>query len=90
MHRIEEFVNALSMEQYGLYLKKDQHSREEVHFLDLQINIDLENVTITVYRKPTYVPVVIPNWSKDPIGYKKSAFRSFYRRAFCTVAVRRA
>lgn len=31
--------------------------------------------------EPTYRLVLILNWSNDPVGYKKAAFQSFYKRA---------
>lgn len=34
-----------------------------------------------VYRKQTYRAVLILEWLNDPVGYKKGAFQSFYKRA---------
>lgn len=30
--------------------------------------------------KPIYQPLLIPNWSNNPVSYKMAAFRSFYKR----------
>lgn len=57
-----------------------------IHFLDFQLQVTAAEVRINIYRKPTYQPVIILNWSNDPISYKKAAFRSFFRKAlnYCT------
>lgn len=78
---IDVFPEALTLEQFGLVLKKDQPSNTLIHFLDLNIKIHEQIISTTVYRKPSYEAILIPNWSNDPIAYKKTAFHTFYKRA---------
>lgn len=79
--KIDDFADALTMQQYRLSLLKDQHSMLGVHFLDIYIQAAHGTIKTKVYRKSSNKSVLIPNWSNDPISYKKSAFRSLYRRA---------
>lgn len=78
---IDVFPEALTLKQFGLVLKKDQQSNTLIHFLDLNIKIHEQTISTTVYRKPSYEAILIPNWSNDPIAYKKTAFHTFYKRA---------
>lgn len=59
----------------------DQKSAEEIHYLDIMISKRYGSCKTGVYRKPSYKMVLIPNWSNDPLRYKKAAFRSLFRRA---------
>lgn len=52
-----------------------------MHFLDIAIELNNNELRTTVYRKQAYEPILIPSWSRDPIRYKKSAFNYFFRRA---------
>lgn len=78
--KIDEFAKKFTLMQFGLTLKKDQVSILELHYLDLYLQADGPNIRTSVYRKLTFKPILIPNWSKDPINYKKVAFRSLYRK----------
>lgn len=79
--RINQLTKELSVEVYGLVLKLEQIDNKEINFLDIKIRAENRKLITSVYRKPTYEPILIPNWSKDPIQYKKAAFRFIFRRA---------
>ncbi|XP_023209972.1 uncharacterized protein LOC111639723 [Centruroides sculpturatus] len=79
---IEKVLEAFNKNAYGLTLKLDQESRTEVNYLDVQINTANNNITTTIYRKPTYCPLFIPRNSADPWTYKVSAFRALVSRAY--------
>lgn len=81
LDRVDEFAEVLTMEQYSLKLKKDQESTTGIHFLDLQIEVDKRKFKTKVYRKPTYKLILIPNWSNDPMNYKKAVFQNYYKRS---------
>lgn len=62
-------------------MKLEQKDENVINYLDIKIVVEEGNILTSVYRKPSYKPVLIPNWSDDPISYKKAMFRSFFRRA---------
>lgn len=78
---VDKLAKSYNMETYGLVLKKEQQDKNEISYLDIQLVIERSEVITTVYRKPAYETVIIPSWSKDPMVYKKAAFRFFFRRA---------
>lgn len=78
---INNLAKAFNLEEYGITLKKDQKCNSKLHYLDLDIAVQDSKLKTNIYRKPMYQPVLMPNWSHDPVNYKKSAFKSFYKRA---------
>lgn len=78
---MRDLTEEFTLEQYGLSLKSDQKSKKGIHYLDINIQVEEETIRTTVFRKPTDTPVIIPNWSRDPVNYKKAAFRSMFKRA---------
>lgn len=79
--KVDKLVESFTIEAYGLVLKKEQQSKNEINYLDIQIIMEGTDVITSVYRKPAYELVIIPSWSKDPMVYKKAAFWFFLRRA---------
>lgn len=77
---IDELAKDFTMDEYGLKLMKDHMTENNVHFLDLQLEKQDGWLKTSVYRKPTYRPVLIPEWSRDTMSYKKAVFRSFFNR----------
>ncbi|XP_023220480.1 uncharacterized protein LOC111622353 [Centruroides sculpturatus] len=68
---------------YGLELELEQQNHKRIHFLDIEVEIEEEGQIATkVYRKPTYVPDLIPWSSHDSTSYKLAAFRALIKRAY--------
>lgn len=84
--KVEELAEEFTLMQYGLKLKRDQLSNMEIHYLDLQLHLQEGGIKMRIYRKPTYRPILITNWSNDLINYKKAAFWSLYKRvlSYCS------
>ncbi|XP_023233804.1 uncharacterized protein LOC111633468 [Centruroides sculpturatus] len=80
---IRQFIGDINSNIYGLELELEQQNQKRIHFLDIEIEVDEEGVINTkVYRKPTYVPDLIPWFSHDPTSYKLAAFRALIKRAY--------
>lgn len=65
-----------------LHLKLDQASGKKINFLDVQVEVTRNTYKTKVYRKPTYIPIYIPNTPTTKLTHKASAFRALFRRAF--------
>ncbi|XP_023220476.1 uncharacterized protein LOC111622349 [Centruroides sculpturatus] len=80
---IRQFIRDINNNKYGLELELEQQDQKRVHFLDIEVEIDdKEQIVTKVYRKPTYVPDLIPWSSHDPTNYKLAAFRALIKRAY--------
>ncbi|XP_067132619.1 uncharacterized protein [Centruroides vittatus] len=79
---INEFINAMNTNGYGLSVKLEQKSNTSAHFLDLDIQIRDNKITHKVFYKQCHVPLFIPASSEDPYSYKIAAFRALIKRAF--------
>lgn len=62
-------------------LNVEQRENSRIHFLDVQIIYENNNIRTTVFRKPTNIEVLIPTWSRDKWKYKKATIRSYLNRA---------
>ncbi|XP_023225796.1 uncharacterized protein LOC111626593 [Centruroides sculpturatus] len=81
--RIHEFIQVINNNNNdGLKLKLEQKSHERIHFLDIDIQLKGDCITMSIYIKPTHNPLYIPANSNDPHEYKMSAFRALIRTAF--------
>lgn len=64
----------------GIRLKLERKSQIAMNYLDIKVSIIGGEYRTEVFRKPTYTPFLIPNWSQDPSPYKIASFRSLLRR----------
>ncbi|XP_067143094.1 uncharacterized protein [Centruroides vittatus] len=80
--KVDDFLHIVNNNPFGLTLKLDQISDTRVHFLDVSIQLDINNIETRVYYKPGYLPMYIPAGSEDPYPYKIAAFRALVNRAF--------
>ncbi|XP_067122222.1 uncharacterized protein [Centruroides vittatus] len=80
--KVDDFLHSVNDNPYGLTLKLDQLSDTRVHFLDVTIQLNMNNIETRVYYKPGYLPIYIPAGSEDPYPYKIAAFRALVSRAF--------
>ncbi|XP_067130121.1 uncharacterized protein [Centruroides vittatus] len=80
--KVDDFLHIVNNNLFGLTLKLDQISDTRVHFLDVSIQLDINNIETRVYYKPGYLPMYIPARSEDPYPYKIAAFRALVNRAF--------
>ncbi|XP_067139860.1 uncharacterized protein [Centruroides vittatus] len=80
---IDGFVKDINSNNFGLEIELEQMNDRNVHFLDIDIQIDARDGVVTkVYRKPTYTPWFIPWNSHDPVSYKLAAYRALVTRAY--------
>ncbi|XP_067119136.1 uncharacterized protein [Centruroides vittatus] len=79
---IVDFVNHMNNNPYGLTLKIDQTSSNNVHFLDIDVKLNGREIETGIYYKPGYIPWFIPAKSADSYTYKIAAFRALVRRAY--------
>ncbi|XP_067144639.1 uncharacterized protein [Centruroides vittatus] len=82
---VEKFSRDINNNIFGLELELEieQQSHRKIHFLDIDIELEEEGKIATkVYRKPSYIPEMIPWTSHDPTNYKLAAFRALLRRAY--------
>ncbi|XP_023232908.1 uncharacterized protein LOC111632647 [Centruroides sculpturatus] len=80
-HRVNQFLDRINDNPYGLTLELEQENGSIVNFLDLTISCKDGEIGTDIYRKPTYLPIVIPRNSADPEHIKMAVFRSWIRRA---------
>ncbi|XP_067126607.1 uncharacterized protein [Centruroides vittatus] len=80
---VEKFSRDMNNNIFGLELEIEQQSHRKIHFLDIDVEVEEEGkITTKVYRKPSYIPEMIPWASHDPTNYKLAAFRALLRRAY--------
>ncbi|XP_067122526.1 uncharacterized protein [Centruroides vittatus] len=80
---IDGFVKDINSNNFGLEIELEQMNDRNVHFLDIDIQIDARDGVVTkVYRKPTYTPWFIPWDLHDPVSYKLAAYRALVTRAY--------
>ncbi|XP_067121042.1 uncharacterized protein [Centruroides vittatus] len=86
INNASEFLNKMNNNPYGLTLSLEQKSDLNVNFLDLSITCKFGEIWTNIYRKPSYLPIIIPKNSFDPSNFKHAAFRSWIKRAYthCT------
>ncbi|XP_023209350.1 uncharacterized protein LOC111612376 [Centruroides sculpturatus] len=83
------FLNKMNNNPYGVTLSLEQKSDTNVNFLDLSITCKYGEIWTHIYRKPSYLPIIIPKNSFDPHNFKNAAFRSWIKQAYthCTSIV---
>ncbi|XP_023220479.1 uncharacterized protein LOC111622351 [Centruroides sculpturatus] len=79
---LKQFVDMVNSNPYGLLFEIEQHSKSNVHFLDIEISFEGPNIHTAVYQKTSNTTTYIPMGSCDPFQYKVAAFRSLVKRAF--------
>ncbi|XP_023231476.1 uncharacterized protein LOC111631461 [Centruroides sculpturatus] len=79
---INNFIDAMNNNPYGLCIKLDQISNSNATFLDINIQLGGNMISTRVHYKPCYTPRFIPASSDDPFSYKVAAFRALTKRAF--------
>lgn len=84
-HVEQHLVDVLTDNTLGLKIKVEQSLHMGFHFLDLQVETERDEYITKVYWKPTYMPVLIPAWSHDPMPYKLAGFRSMFSRAYTRI-----
>ncbi|XP_067118412.1 uncharacterized protein [Centruroides vittatus] len=58
---VEKFSRDINNNIFGLELEIEQQSHRKIHFLDIDIKVEEEGKIATkVYRKPSYIPEMIP------------------------------
>lgn len=79
--KTKELQKSLATANCGLMLNVEQRENSRIHFLDVQIIYENNNIRTTVFRKPTNIEILIPTWSRDKWKYKKATIRSYLNRA---------
>ncbi|XP_067127313.1 uncharacterized protein [Centruroides vittatus] len=80
---VEKFSRDINNNSFGPEVEIEQQSHRKKHFFDIDIEVEEEGKIATkVYRKPSYIPEMIPWTSHDPANYKLAAFRALLRRAY--------
>ncbi|XP_023222820.1 uncharacterized protein LOC111624237 [Centruroides sculpturatus] len=79
---LQQFLDRINNNPYGLLPQMDQESDSIVNFLDISIACRQGEIKTGIYRKPCYQPTLIPHNSIDPHHIKLAAFRSWIKRAY--------
>ncbi|XP_023229194.1 telomerase reverse transcriptase-like [Centruroides sculpturatus] len=58
---VNQFIDLINDNPYGLTLELEQESGNNVNFLDLSITCKDGEIRTDIYWKPTYLPIVIPS-----------------------------
>lgn len=80
--KVKLLAEKFTLPNYGLKLKLEQCSKQNLHFLDIDIKVNGPSFSTKVYRKPNSPTLIIPEWSNDKWQHKKAALRSMIARAY--------
>ena len=79
LHELKGRLSSIYNEmQYTLEIEKEG----KIPFLDIMLYNKQDHIEYSTYRKPTYIPTIIPAKSSHPMHHKLAAFRSFINRAY--------
>jgi hypothetical protein len=59
----------------------ETENNQRINFLNLCINRKIDEFTICIYRKPTFIDTTIPMTSNDPSSHKQATFNFLLDRA---------
>jgi hypothetical protein len=77
---IEDLLNSFNDLTPNLKFTLEKEVERKINFLDTTIHRESNNLSIEIYRKPTYTDSIIPNDSCHPKEHKLAAIRYLYNR----------
>jgi hypothetical protein len=77
---LENITQEFNTMHRNIRLTNETEVNKEIHYLDITITRESDNVRIAIFRKPTHTDTIIPYHSNHPPQHKYAAIKFLYNR----------